>query len=124
MLRALLRPVVHLLKWPVRVGAFLLHLMHHTAAFFAWIWMIVHVVGTTAQAGIQASKLWEMRVLDDIWRDGVAYFSMAGGIGWEKLLGLALIPAVLVALRNSYVAYEQFRAWVHEHRHPAERGRL
>jgi hypothetical protein len=63
-----------------------------------------------------------MRVLDDIWRDGIGYFSMAGGNGWEKLLGLALIPAVLVALRNSYVAYEQFRTWVHEHRHPAEKG--
>ena len=58
-----------------------------------------------------------MRVLEDIWREGIAYFSAAGGLEWQKILGVALIPAVLVALRNSYVAYEQFRSWVHEHHH-------
>ena len=117
MLRSALRPLIGFLKWPVRIAVFLAHLMHQTAAFFAWIWMIVHLAGTAAQAGLQANKLWEMRVLDDIWRDGIGYFSMAGGADWQKILGVALIPAVLVALRNAYVAYEQLRAWVHEHRH-------
>ena len=119
-MRDFLRPIVHLLKWPVRIGAFLGHLMHQTAAFFAWIWMLVHVVGTLAQAGLQANKLWELRVLEDIWREGMSYFSMAGGLGWQKILGLALIPAVLVAVRNAYVAYEQLRAWVHDHRHASQ----
>lgn len=116
-MRALLRPVLHVLKWPIRIGVFAGHLMHQTAAFFAWIWMLVHVAGTMAQAGIQASKLWEMRVLEEVWRDGLGYFSAAGGVGWQKMLGLALIPAVIVALRNAYVAFEQLHAWVHEHRH-------
>jgi hypothetical protein len=101
----------------VRITAFLVHLMHHLAAFFAWIWMLVHVVASMAQAGLQAGKLWEMRVLEDVWRQGVSYFSLAGGLEWQKILGLALIPAVLLALRNSYLAYEQLHAWVHEHRH-------
>ena len=118
-MRALLRPIVHLLKWPVRVGVFLGHLMHQTAAFFAWIWMFVHVVGTVAQAGLQANKLWELRVLEDIWREGMSYFSSAGGLEWQKILAVALIPAVVVALRNAYVAYEQLRSWVHDHRHPS-----
>lgn len=99
-MRALLRPIVHLLRWPVRITAFVVHLMHHLAAFFAWIWMLVHVVASMAQAGLQAGKLWEMRVLEEIWRQEVSYFSLAGGLEWQKILGLALIPAVL-----------------HEHRH-------
>jgi hypothetical protein len=33
----LLRPFGHLLRWPVRIGVFVAHLMHHLAAFFAWI---------------------------------------------------------------------------------------
>jgi hypothetical protein len=117
MMRSMLRPLAGHLKWPMRIGAFVAHFMHHTAAFFAWVWMSVHVVGTVAQAGLQANKLWEMRVLDDIWREGIGYFATAGGSGWQKILGIALIPAVLVALRNAYLSYEQFRTWVHDHRH-------
>jgi hypothetical protein len=114
-MRALLRPFAHHLRWPVRIGVFFVHLLHHLAAFFAWIWMMVHVAGTAAQAGLQASKLWETRVLGDIWGQGLQYFSVAGGFGWQKILALALIPASLVALRNAYRAYEQFHYWVHEH---------
>jgi len=44
------------------------------------------------------------------------YFSLAGGLEWQKILGLALIPACLLAMRNAYNAYEQFHAWVHEHK--------
>ena len=120
-MKQFMRPLVGAMKWPVRVTAFVAHLMHQTAAFFAWIWMFVHVIGTAAQAGLQASKLWEMRVLEDIWQQGVGYFSSAGGASWQKILGVALIPAVIVALRNAYVTYEQFRAWVLAHRHPQDR---
>jgi hypothetical protein len=100
----------------VRLGVFVVHLAHHLAGFFAWIWMTVHVVGSVAQAGLQAGKLWEMRVLDDIWRDGIQYFSAAGGVGWQKIAGLALVPACVLAIRNAYLAYEQLHAWVHDHR--------
>lgn len=119
-MRALLRPLAGFLRWPIRVGAFLLHLMHHLAAFFAWIWMAVHVVGAVATAGLQANKLWEARVLEEIWKEGIQYFSAAGGLGWQKILAVALIPALLVAVKNAYDAYEVFHAWVHEHRHHAE----
>lgn len=118
-MRALLKPVVHLLKWPVRAGAFVVGFMHHLAAFFAWIWMGVHVVGTLAQAGLQAGRLWETRILEDVWRDGLAYFTAAGGLEWKKIAALALVPACAVALRNAWAAYEQLHAWVHEHRHHA-----
>jgi hypothetical protein len=116
MMRVLLRPFAHRLRWPVRIGVFVIHLMHHLAAFFAWMWMLIHVVGSMATAGLQASKLWEMRVVEDIWRQGMQYFSLAGGLEWQKILGLALIPACLLAMRNAYNAYEQFHAWVHEHK--------
>ena len=115
-MRALLRPFILHLRWPIRIAVFIAHLMHHLAAFFAWIWMLVHVVGSMATAGLQASKLWEMRVVEDVWRDGIQYFSLAGGVGWQKILGLALIPACLLAFRNAYLAYEQLHAWVHEHK--------
>lgn len=114
-MRSMFRPYVHHMKWPIRLAAFIVHLMHQLAAFFAWIWMFVHMIGTLAQAGLQANKIWEMRVLDDIWAQGVRYFSSVGG-GWQKILAIALIPAFLVALRNAYATYDQFRAWVHDHK--------
>lgn len=117
-MRKLLQPIIHLMKWPVRLGAFIVHLMHHLAAFFAWIWMAIHVVGSLAQAGLQAGKLWETRLIEEVWRDGLAYFTAAGGVGWQKIFALALIPACVVAVRNAYLAYEQLHAWVHDHRHP------
>ncbi len=114
-MRAVLKPIVHVLKWPVRIGAFVLHLMHHLAAFFAWIWMAIHVVGSLAQAGAHASKVFEAHVIEDIWREGISYFTKAGGVEWPKIFALALIPACIVAFRNAFTAYEQFHAWVHEH---------
>lgn len=116
-MRVLLKPMMPHLKWPLRVGVFLAHLMHHTAAFFAWIWMLVQVIGTTAQAGLHVTKIWEAQVLSEIWRDGIGYFSLAGGSDWKRLFAIALIPAALVAFRNAIVAYESLHAWVHEHRH-------
>jgi hypothetical protein len=113
LMRLLLRPFGHLFRWPLRISVFLVRFMHHLAAFFAWIWMFVHVIGTMAQAGLQAGRLWETRVLMDIWEQGTRYFSDAGGLGWQKILAFALIPALLLALRNAYLAYEQFHAWLH-----------
>jgi hypothetical protein len=115
-MRTLLRPFIHHLRWPVRVAVFAAHLMHHLAAFFAWIWMMVHVAGSVATAGIQAGRLWEMKVIDEIWKSGLQYFSLAGGLGWQKIMGLALVPACLLAFRNAYLAYEQLRHWVHDHK--------
>jgi hypothetical protein len=115
-MRAHLRPFVHHLRWPVRIAAFVAHFMHHLAAFFAWIWMLGHVTGSVATAGIQAGRLWEMKVIEEIWKGGMQYFSLAGGVGWQKIVGLALIPAYLLAFRNAYRAYEQLRAWVHDHK--------
>lgn len=73
-------------------------------------------VSAMAQAGLQASKLGEMRVIEDIWREGMQYFTLTGALGWQKILGLALIPACLLALRNAFNAFEQFHAWVHGHK--------
>ena len=93
-MRALLRPFGHLFRWPVRISVFLVHLLHHLAAFFARIWMLVHVAGAVAQAGLQAGRLWEARVLTDAWEQGTRYFSVAGGLGWQRILAFALIPAL------------------------------
>lgn len=54
--------------------------MHHLAAFFACAWMLVHAAGTLAQAGLHAGEIWESGVLADLWRDGFAYFTTAGGL--------------------------------------------
>lgn len=117
-MRQLLKPVLHLLKWPVRAGAFVVHFMHHLAAFFAWASMGLHVATPLAQAGWQANKIWDSSMLTDISSQGLVYFTAAGGVDWQKILALALIPAVVVAVRNAYLAYEQLHAWVHDHRHP------
>ena len=107
-MRLLLRPFGHLSRWPVRISVFFVHLMQHLAAFFASICMLAHVVGAVAQAGLQAGRLWETRVLTDVWEQGTRYFSVAGGLGRQKILGLALVPAPLLAPRNAHLAYEQF----------------
>lgn len=110
-MRQIMMPMVRHMKWPVRIAAFFVHLAHHTAAFFAWIWMLVNVVGTAAQAGLQANRLWETNLLMDVWREGLAYFTNAGGAGWQKLVAVALIPASVVAARNAVTAYDQFKRW-------------
>lgn len=92
--------------------------MHHLAAFFAWASMGLHVATPLAQAGWQANKIWDSSMLTDISSQGLVYFTAAGGVDWQKILALALIPAVVVAVRNAYLAYEQLHAWVHDHRHP------
>ncbi len=115
-MRHLIKPFIRHFKWPIRIVTFVVHLMHHLAAFFAWAWMLVHIAGTLAQAGMHASEIWQTRVLESITRDGLAYFSAAGGLEWKKVLALAVVPAFLVALRNAWNAYEQFHTWVHDHR--------
>lgn len=115
-MRHIIRPYAHHFKWPIRIAAFIVHLMHHLAAFFAWAWMLVHVTGTLAQAGLHAGKIWELGVLAQIWRDGFAYFTAAGGLQWQRILAIAVVPAFLVAVRNAWSASEQFRHWAHEHR--------
>lgn len=115
-MRHVIRPIVHHFKWPIRILAFLVHMMHHLAAFFAWAWMLVHMAGTFAQAGLHAGEIWKTGVLENIARDGFTYFTTAGGLEWKKVLALAVVPAFLVALRNAWNAYEQVHAWVHEHR--------
>src|SRR6516225_6920675 len=77
LMRLLLRPLGHLFRRPVRISVFVVHLTHHLAAFFAWIWMLVHVVGAVAQAGLQAGRLSETRVLTDVGEQGTRYFSVA-----------------------------------------------
>ena len=52
-MRLLLRPLGHLFRRPVRISVFVVHLTHHLAAFFAWIWMLMHVVDAVAQAGLR-----------------------------------------------------------------------
>lgn len=115
-MRHMLMPVVKHMKWPMRAGAFFVNFMHHLAAFFAWIWMFLHTGAAFAQAGWQASRLWETRIISDIWGRGFASFQDVGTMGFRKILALACIPAMIIAIRNSYLAYEQFHAWVHRPR--------
>lgn len=115
-MRHIIRPIAHHLKWPIRIAAFIVHLMHHLAAFFAWGWMLIHIVGTLAQAGLHAGTIWETGVVAQIWREGLSYFTTAGGIEWKKIMAIAVVPAFLVAVRNAWAASENFRHWVHDHR--------
>jgi hypothetical protein len=79
-MRHIIRPYSRHLKWPIRVATFMIHLMHHLAAFFACAWMLVHAAGALAQTGLRAGEIWESGVLADLWRDGFAYFTTAGGL--------------------------------------------
>ena len=90
-MRAYSSPVRSSCEMADSAAAFIVHLMHQLAAFFAWIWMFVHMIGTLPQAGLQATKIWEIKVLDDIWTQGLHYFSSAGG-GSQKILAVAVIP--------------------------------
>ncbi|MBL8564500.1 MAG: hypothetical protein JNM89_02145 [Hyphomicrobiaceae bacterium] len=121
-MRHVIRPFIHHFKWPIRVLAFAVHLMHQLAAFFAWAWMLVHMAATVAQAGLHANEIFETRVVAELVRDGMGYFASAGGLEWKKIMALAVVPAFLVALRNAWKAYEQVREWVHAHRDAAHTG--
>jgi hypothetical protein len=79
LVRELLRPFPHPFRWPLRISVFLVHFLHHLAAFFAWICMLVHVAGAVAQAGLQAGRRWEARLLTDIWKESaIASPGLAG----------------------------------------------
>ncbi len=71
-MRHIIQPYAHQLKWPISIAAFMIHLMHDLAAFFAWAWTLVHAAGTLAQAGPHAGEIWESGLLADLWRDDFA----------------------------------------------------
>jgi phospholipase C len=96
---------VHLLKWPVRTGRFVATVLHQTAGFFGWAWIVFALIGSIGQAGFHMSKLWEY---------GVAYLAGVGGSDWERLLALAVVPALLIAIWNAKRAYRRLHSMVHE----------
>jgi hypothetical protein len=109
-MRPLLRAFVHHLKWWVRCDAFFLHLRHHLAAFFASNWMIVRVLGSLAQADLQAGKLWQLRVLDDILAPRRRLLQRSRQIAMAENCEARPDPACVLALGNAYLAYGELHA--------------
>jgi hypothetical protein len=93
-MRAIARGAAHVLKWPYAFIVFAAQFLHHTAAFFAWAWVGLHIILPLATVGFSLSKIWTEaeRYLND------------GSIHWRGLLALALVPGTLVALRQGYLA--------------------
>lgn len=91
--------LAHTAQWPLAAGIFAVQLLHHTAAFFAWIWLALHVVFPTVTAGLSVAK---------IWTEAARYLS-DGTLHWRGLLASALIPGLLVALRQAAYSVKQLR---------------
>ena len=87
---------VHRLKWPVQASVFVAHFLHHTLAFFVWASLIAHVAIPMIGAGLN------MRQISEEARK----FLAEGRVSWRGVIAVALVPAVLVALRQAYLSWE------------------
>jgi hypothetical protein len=87
---------VHRLKWPVQASVFVAHFLHHTLAFFVWASLIAHVAIPMIGAGLN------MRQISEEARK----FLAEGRVSWRAVIAVALVPAVLVALRQAYLSWE------------------
>jgi uncharacterized membrane protein YidH (DUF202 family) len=106
---------IHLLRWPVRICRFVATLMHQTAGFYGWAWILFTLIGSIGEAGFHVKSLWET---------GFTYLSNVGGLNWRSVLALSSVPALLVAVWNAKRAYRRLHAMAQEHTHaqgrPAE----
>ena len=90
---------VHRLKWPVRAGVFVAHFLHHTLAFYVWASLVLHIVIPAIGAGLN---------LGLITRE--ARRVMGGSeVSWGAVIAVALVPAVLVSVRQAYLSWESLR---------------
>ena len=87
------------LKWPVQASVFVAHFVHHTLAFVVWGSLILHVAIPAVGAGLN------MRQISQATRK----FLTDGQVSWPVVIALALIPSVLVALRQAYLSWEGLR---------------
>ena len=84
------------LKWPVRASAFVAHFLHHTLAFFVWASLIAHFVIPVVGAGFNTRQI----------SQEARNFLNEGRVSWRGVIAVALVPAVLVALRQAYLSWE------------------
>jgi len=85
------------LKWPVQAGVFVAHFLHHTLAFFVWASLLLHVAIPMIGAGFNLHQISEE----------ARRFLAEGRISWRGVIAVALVPAVLVALRQAYLSWEE-----------------
>jgi hypothetical protein len=98
---------VHRLKWPVRASVFVAHFLHHTLAFYVWASLALHVLIPTVGAGLNVSLI-----------ASEARRVMSGSkVSWGAVIAVALIPAVLVSLRQAYLSWEGLRERLQEGGH-------
>ena len=97
---------VRLLRWPVRLSRFLTTLMHQTAGFFGWAWILFALIGSIGEAGFHVSTLWQ---------SGLAYFTDMGELDWKYLLALSSLPALMVAIWNAKRAHRRLHSILREH---------
>jgi len=87
------------LKWPVQVSVFVTHFLHHTLAFFVWASLILHVAIPMAAAGMNVHQI----------AQEARNFLNEGRVSWRSVIAIALVPAVLVAVRQAYLSWEGVR---------------
>jgi hypothetical protein len=87
------------LKWPVQASVFVAHFVHHTLAFVVWASLILHVAIPAVGAGLNIRQI----------SQATRKFLSDGQVSWPVVIALALIPAVLVALRQAYLSWEGLR---------------
>ena len=103
---------IHVLRWPVRICRFVATLMHQTAGFYGWAWIVFALFGSIGEAGFHVKSLREA---------GTTYLASVGGLNWRSLLALSSVLGLLVAVWNAKRAYRRLHAMAQEHKHPQGR---
>jgi hypothetical protein len=93
------------------IAGFGASLVHHTGAFFAWLWLIAAMIGSIGQAGLHITALGQ---------HVSTYSRSIGADHWQGLLALLTIPALAIAIWRSRRAYQTLHAWAAQHRHVAD----
>lgn len=98
---------VHRLKWPVQASVFVAHFVHHTLAFFVWASLLLHVAIPAIGAGLNVRLITQE----------ASKFMSESKVSWGAVIAVALIPAVLVSLRQAYLSWESLRERLQERGH-------
>jgi hypothetical protein len=98
---------VHRLKWPVQAGVFVAHFLHHTLAFYIWASLVLHVLIPAVGAGLNVGLI----------ATEARRFMSESKVSWGAVIAVALVPAVLVSVRQTYLSWEGLRERLQESGH-------
>jgi hypothetical protein len=90
---------------PVQATVFIARFAHNLLAFFIWAVLVVHVVMPLVSAAFSLRFI----------REESRRLLTTGEVSWRGALAAALVPAVIIAVRQAYRSWDDLRDWLSRH---------